>query len=287
MNADGGGKFSGRHRIPSISRHAMGGSALKKCLLFWGMFALILTACREETDFYFYTNQNWKLESALTVDKAVLDLLMGAGGMAIGSNLGIPVPDTILQSENWISLSLDWIVSEYRNQGLDANWRQRSNTYTLSVKGGRFSDMPGVAMGLITLEKVSGTDDQYHLQMQALNLDMGEMEQGIMALPGLGYDRIVTLHAAKIIQSNADEVSGGKAVWHNPGLVDVVFEPANPFPLPILFIFLCLGGISIPISLAVKGLGGSKCPACGRRVRKGQEICPHCGGYLSYAMIDI
>lgn len=84
-----------------------------------------MTGCCEETDLYFYTDQSWKVETALTVDEAIMDLAMGVGGTVVGSEFGIPIPNSLLESENWIGLSLDYIVAEYRNQGLEAKWREK------------------------------------------------------------------------------------------------------------------------------------------------------------------
>lgn len=292
MNTDDEGNSARLYPIPPLSDHGRGGNAIKNYMLFLGVFALILTGCREETDIYFYTNQTWKLESALTVDKALVDLFMGVGGMAIGSELGVSIPSNLLQSDNWINLSYDWIVNQYRAQGLDARWRQSSNTYIIIVKGADYGQVPGVSTGMIILEPVAGTDDQYHLQMQALNIaDMGELGEmnDQLSMLGFGYERAVTLHAGKIILSNADEVRGGMAIWRNPGLVDVTFEPARPFSTPILFTFLCMGSVIGTITLAVKakGFGGVQCPNCGKRARKGQEICPDCGGYLGSGVFDV
>lgn len=254
---------------------------MRKFLLVLGIFSLFLAGCREETDLYFYTNQKWKVESALTVDQAILDLFIGVGGMVVGSELGVPIPDSMLESENWIGLSLDWIVTEYQNQGLDARWRKNSNTYTLTVKGEQFAVLSGVSTGLITLVPVLGTDGQYHLQMETL--DLGDMDSELSTF-GLGYERVITLHAGRIVQSNADEVRGGTAIWHNPSLAEAVFEPSNPFPLQILFTFLCFGSIIETITLASRRFSGNSCPTCGRRVRKGQEICSNCGGYVGISM---
>lgn len=274
----------------TINRHGTGGVQWRRYFLLLGVFSLILSACREETDLYFYTNRSWKVESALTVDKALIDLFMGVGGMTLGSELGIPIPSSVLQSDNWISLAYDWMVNMYRNMGLDARWRQRSNTYILTVKGDDFNHLPGVREQLIILEPVAGTDGQYHLYMETLALggnmgDLGELQEinQQLSMFGFGYERVVILHAGRIIRSNADEVQGGRAVWRNPATVDVVFVPASPFPTPLVITFTCLLSVIGVISLALRGrFGGSKCPTCGSRVRKGQDICTNCGGYIDY-----
>lgn len=250
---------------------------MKKYIIALGLLSLLLTGCREETDLYFYTNHSWKVETALTVDKAIMDLAMGVGGAVVGSELGVPIPDSLLESENWIELSLDFIVTEYQNQGLNARWRKNSNTYTLTVKGDGYSNVPGVSMGAIIFEPVSGAKDQYHFRMESP--EMGELDD--LDLIGLRYDRVVTLHAGKIIQSNADEVRGSTAIWRNPGVVDAVFVPANPFPVQLVFTFLCLGSMIATIALGLRKFsGGVRCPNCGKRASKGQDICPNCGGYV-------
>lgn len=96
----------------------------------------------------------------------------------------------------------------------------------MTVKGDQFAVLPGVPMWLITFEPISGKDGQYHLQMEAL--DMGDMNSELSTF-GLGYELVITLHAGRIVQSNADEVRGGTAIWHNPSLTEAVFEPSNPF----------------------------------------------------------
>ncbi len=251
---------------------------MQKRLIILALLSLILTGCREETDLYFYTDQRWKVETALTVDEAIMDLAMGVGGAVVGSEFGVPIPDSLLESENWVSLSLDYIVAEYKNQGLEAKWRKSSNTYTLTVEGERYSNMPGASLGAIILEPVSGTEDQYYFRMETP--DMGDLND--LALPGLRYDRVITLHTGRIIQSNADEVNGSTAIWRNPsGVVDAVFVPASPFPVGFAFTVLCFGSMIGAISLGFsKFSGGLKCPNCGKRVSKGLDICPNCGGYV-------
>ncbi|MBK6647473.1 MAG: zinc ribbon domain-containing protein [Anaerolineales bacterium] len=252
---------------------------MQKRLIILTLLSLIMTGCREETDLYFYTDQSWKVETALTVDEAIMDLAMGVGGAAVGSEFGVPIPGSLLESENWIGLSLDYIVAEYKNQGLEAKWRKSTNTYTLTVEGERYSNMPGASLGAIILEPLSGTEDQYHFRMETP--DMGDLND--LALPGLRYDRVITLHAGRIIQSNAYEVNGGTAIWRNPsGEVDAVFVPASPFPAGLVFTILCLGSMIGAISLGFNKFSGSvKCPNCGKRVRNGLEFCSHCGGYVS------
>ncbi|MBI5823894.1 MAG: hypothetical protein HZB18_07705 [Chloroflexi bacterium] len=251
---------------------------MQKRLIILALLSLILTGCREETDLYFYTDQSWKLETALTVDEAIMDLAMGVGGAVVGSELGVPIPDSLLESENWIGLSLDYIVAEYRNQGLVAKWRRSSNTYKLTVEGEGYSNMPGVSLGAILLEPVAGTEDQYHFRMETS--DMGDLNN--FALPGLRYDRVITLRVGRIIQSNADEVNGSTAVWRNKDVVDAVFVPASPFPAGLIFTLLCVGSMIGAISLGFnKFSGGVKCQNCGKRAHKGQEICSNCGEFLS------
>lgn len=270
MDTDDDGSDPGRHSSPGK------GNRIKK-LLILGFFCLFLAACREETDLYFYTDQSWKVQSALTVDRAIVDMMLGTGGMAVGSELGVSVPASMLESDNWIGLSYDWIVAEFRNQGLDAEWTQRSNTYLLTVKGERFTHLPALSEGLILLEPVPGMGNRYHLQMEPI--DIGEMDQQL-AMFGLVYERGLTLHAGRIIDSNATEVRGGRAIWRNPGLVDIIFEPASPFPAPVVLTLLC--GVSLigTIALAGRKLGGKPCPSCGKRVHKGSETCPNCGRYV-------
>lgn len=90
---------------------------MRKFLLVLGIFSLFLAGCREETDLYFYTNQKWKVESALTVDQAILDLFMGVGEMVVGSEIGVPIPDSMLDSENWIGSSPNIRIRDWMHAG--------------------------------------------------------------------------------------------------------------------------------------------------------------------------
>lgn len=287
MNADDGdGYVRSLHSALVTANRVIERAKWKRILLFLGVSSLILASCREATNLYFYTNQTWTVESALTVDKAFIDLFMGVGGAAVGSELGIPIPGSILQSDNWIGLSYDWMVGNYRNMGLDADWRQRSNTYILTIKGGDFSSLPGVRERLIVLEPVA--DGQYHLHMETLTLggemgDLGEFKamSDQLSMFGFGYERVVTLHAGRIVSSNADEVRGGKAIWRNPTTVDVTFVPASPFPTPLVISVTCLLSLVGTAFLAMKGkIGGTKCPTCGKHAPSGQDVCSNCGEYM-------
>jgi hypothetical protein len=253
--------------------------------------AFTLTACREQTDYFFYANGSWRFKNELTVDKALIDLGLGFGGLALGEQFGIDLPDSALDSGNWIELTYGLMTDELKRQGYEARWANAGETYIIQIEGRDYDQFRSLGGGFLSLEALG--DGSYHLRIDVSGLmtQFGVPEMPVTGLEGLfTYEREVNLHARKIISSNADQVRGGTATWRGMKNVDVVFVPLSPFSLD--GILPAVGGllaltvvISIAVSLARRG---APCPECGKRVRKGQEICPNCGGYMaSYNMTDV
>jgi len=250
--------------------------------------AFLLTACREQSDYYFYDDGSWRFKDMLTIDKALIDLGLSIGSQAFGEEFGIEIPDSALDSGNWIELAYSMMTNELNRQGYKAHWANRGKTYIIQVEGHNHAQFRSLGRNSVVLEILD--NGSYHLSINVSGL-MTQFDIPEFSEPGglFTYEREVTLHTRKIISSNADEVHGGIATWRGMKNVEAVFLPLSPFSASGLVyaaggLLVMVVVISIAVSLARRG---SLCPECGKRLRKGQEICPHCGAYAaSYGTPD-
>jgi len=248
------------------------------------LFAFLLTACREQSDYYFYDDGSWRVKDALTIDKALLDIGLGLGGQILGEEFGIELPNSALDSGHWIELAYGLMTDELKRQGYDASWANNGQTYTIQIEGYNYPQFCLLGRGLFVIDPMG--DGSYHLYMDVNGMvaQFGIPEMALSGLSGMfDYEREVHLHARKIISSNADEVHGGRATWYGIRNLDVIFIPLSHFSLDgLLFVVAGLFVLTAVISTVVSVVRrGSPCPECGKRVRKGQEICPYCGAYMA------
>ena len=252
----------------------------KRILFLTILFSLMLTACQEKIDLYFQPKERWRADMDLTIDKAILDMLLEFGGSTLFEEFGLPsLPSAALESESWIEIGLNMFVSEWEKHGIEADWSQASNTYRIRLRGENHAQFTSAFYEAIHLSLVENNPETYLLTG---TFGPPADELTTLALGFLEYDQIITIHAGRILECNGCEIQGGKAIWHNPqGEIRATFTPARP-SLPWQILLLCIIAPLIigAIVVIAKRSGGQPCPSCGHRVRKGQEICSNCGSYV-------
>jgi hypothetical protein len=257
------------------------GQTIKKALFILAILSLLLTACSQKVDLYFESDQRWRAEIAFTVDQAMLDLIMQFGGMAIAEELNLPdLPSSILESETWIGLALDKLAREWENNGIETRWTRAGNTYTIFLRGEGYAQLQSVTFDAVMVMPVADSPETYQLTG---NFGFPNDDFSILATGLFGYESIVSVHAGHILDCNGCEINGGTAAWRNPGTVQVTFTPSRPFSFPWQILLGILGMMVVIgiVVFVVSRASGVACPQCGRRVRKGQDICQNCGAYVT------
>ncbi len=253
---------------------------MKKVVFVLAILSLWLTACSEKVDLYFEADQRWRADMSLTVDEAIMDLLMQLGGAGLAEEFGLPdLPSSALESETWIGLSLDTLTREWQNMGMDSRWHKAGNTYFVFLGGEGYHQLQSALFEAITLTQISDSPETWQLTG---NFGIPDDDLAILTSGLLDYENIVSIHIGEILDCNACEIEGGTATWCNPGSIVITFTPRRSFNFPWQ-ILLAVLGVLIVIALIVFTASrstGVRCPECGRRVRNGQEICPNCGGVV-------
>jgi hypothetical protein len=253
---------------------------MKKAVFILVVLSLLLSACSQKVDLYFESDQRWRAELALTVDQAVLDTIMQFGGMGLTEGLDLPeLPSSILESDTWIGMALDMLVREWENDGIQSHWTQAGNTYTIFLNGEGYAQLQSALFDAITVVKVDDSPETYQF---TYSFGVPDEDLAVLATGLLEYENIVSVHAGHILDCNGCEISGGVATWRNPGTVQVTFTPSPSFSFPwqILLVILGLLVVIAIVVFAVSRASGATCPQCGKRIRKGQDVCPNCGGFV-------
>jgi hypothetical protein len=253
---------------------------MKKVVFVLAILSLFLTACSEKVDLYFESDQHWRADMSLTVDEAAMDLLMQFGVAGLTEELGLPeLPSSALESETWIGLSLDMLTREWQNMGMDARWNKAGNTYAIFLGGEGYYQLQSALFEAITLTQISASPETWQL-MGAFGVPDDDL--AILSAGLLDYENTISIHTGEILDCNACEINKGIATWRNPGSIQVTFTPRRSFNFPWQILLAILGFLIVVavIAFIASRASGVKCPECGRRVRKGQEVCPHCGGAM-------
>lgn len=270
--------------VPRGLVHSDGKPTMKKVITVLAILSLWLTACSENSDLYFETDQRWRADMSLTVDEAILDLLMQLGGAGLSEEFGLPdLPSSAFESETWIGLSLDMLTREWQNMGMDARWNKAGNTYAIFLKGEGYTQLQSALFEAVTLTQVSDSPETWQLMG---SFGIPDDDLAILTSGLLDYENTISIHAGQILDCNACEINEGTATWRNPGTLQVTFTPRRPFNFPWQVLLAILGllvVIAVIVFIASRA-SGVKCPQCGRRVRKGVDVCPNCGGVVG--MLD-
>jgi hypothetical protein len=91
----------------------------------------------------------------------------------------------------------------------------------------------------------------------------------------------VEIETGKIIDSNADQIMGRTAIWHNPQQLEITFKPKARINIlvclvPLLLLVFVGAGIFLIKS------GKARCPSCGTKNSKNSYTCKNCGADLNY-----
>mgnify|MGYP000221112749 CR=1 FL=1 len=223
--------------------------------------ALILSACSQSADIYFYSDESWKVSSRITFDRVDLQVIKLLDEQL--KELNLPVSTD--QIAGGLSESgLEMLRSQYASVGIDLRVSGVGSSRALTARGKTLDQFNRLLPGVMTVTQES--EDRYRLQ--------AEFTEG-MILTSAVYHLNINLHAGKIYSSDAVRQSGGSAQWINPPRIDATFAPITEFPWGIL-LGVCAAGLLAAVPFAAL-YGKQKCPNCGRRVSKKAEYCPNCG----------
>ena len=249
---------------------------MKKYLLFIFLALFLLTGCRQQTDLYFEKDSRWQMRTVFDVDPAMMQLLGNFGGQAIAEEFGLSA-DALGDSDDWMSMALDLMMAEYQRAGIEAAWTRSTETYTIRMSGTSYDQLEAVLPG-IALTRVNQSPETYNM---TINLGFSAAELSVMTGGLVQFENTFVIHAGRILDCNGCELRGTTATWRNPATMQVTFSPGVGLPT---WVFLLCGGLLVLglIIFAIARMSQTPCPACGKRVRKGQELCPHCGNFIDF-----
>jgi hypothetical protein len=205
--------------------------------------AFLLTACSTETEVTLYESQEWNVVNTVTFDPALLPQIGVGGDIMPGIGLEIGM-DTGSWSETMLDASLDQIVAEYRAQGMQASWSKRparggETAYKIRLEGTSWHELENVTLAEMKANVVDLGNGQVRF-----SLEIEEMAEG---MEDWGYlvQSSFHLRGGWIVSSNAHEVRGGRATWHNPqGNLTAVVTPAKRFDFTNPWV---IGGIAVVV----------------------------------------
>lgn len=237
---------------------------MKLKYMFVIVFGLVLSACSQTVDVYFYSDESWKVSSRLVLDKLELQAMSWADNQLAGMDFPIETDEL---TAGLTEGGLETLRSQYASMGIDFRWGGFGNTRSFTARGQTLEQFENLVPGAITMTK--DAEDRYHLQ--------ADFTEAMLAA-SMFYHLDITLHAGEIYSSNAVRQRGGSAQWSNPSTIDVVFAPSSLFPwgglLPVCGVGL-LGAVPFFVFANKK-----KCPSCGKRVFRKSGYCAHCGGMM-------
>jgi hypothetical protein len=223
--------------------------------------ALILSACTQTADLYFYPDESWKVTSKMTVDE--FEKYLGNSVDEIFQEMELPLE--LKELAGGLSEGgFETLRSYYANQGIDFRWSSIGNTYSFTTKGRTLEQFDNLVPDVLTITKEE--EDHYHLKADFTDA---------MLIASIFYHLDITLHAGEIYSSNAYRQRGGTAEWRNPSTIDVVFSPSSPIPWGVL-LAVCAGGLLITIPFFIFS-NKKNCPSCGMRVSRKSDHCENCG----------
>jgi len=183
----------------------------------------------------------------------------------------------------WIDRSeleqqLDDAVAEIEAEGADASWSVTEDsetgalTYMVTIKG----------KGYQALSEASGIEVRsvsYHGR-QAVEVVIPDMP---LAQLGIGWQR-VTLHGAKILESDGIEMERGVVSWPSPTDGGYAILTPKGSTIGLLLLLIAMGIAGGIVGLTAIGAGAYIGSRLRRQKKKtaqaaptGPTICPHCG----------
>jgi hypothetical protein len=237
-NKPGGSLFRKKARI---------GSIIIALLIF-------LTACGQKTDLTFYRNQSWKYRTEVRYEERLVNLFGGVITSVVSSDIGVSLP-SVHVSDSMAVLDLLFATAkpDFKAKGINVSFHHARNVYTLGFQGKNFSSFNQLIPQNASI--VNNGSDQYHLSMVFTRLsDMDPSLQEMETYSSALFQNTLTLHTGKIISSNANEVRGGVAVWHNPTQMEAVFTPASSVSPAVLRVIgiLVIPGIAIAVGASAR-----------------------------------
>lgn len=225
-------RIGGRWEVKSTSQFLS--------ILLWLVFPF-LSACSQNVDIYFHPDESWQVKSHLSFSAQEMLLFRGVVQDYLVKITQKAIPSQLLQVDDWPAPALDLLKAYYANQGIEFRWQKLFNSYTMEADGKSLDEFKGLLPSSIAIEKLQ--DDQYHLNINLGNANM---------FASLIYKQSVTLHAQKIIASNAPHQAGGTAIWNNPSEIDVTFVSTSQISFAWLVVLLILVLIITAVAIMIK-----------------------------------
>lgn len=222
--------------------------------------ALLLTGCPTiDMEVTFYGGERWEYSAEFIFTKAAVEMMGGA-----------EAAEDSLRSELAAFPELDVSIRQER--------RDQDVVFHVTTKGEGWETLSDFAFdGRADITRQNG---EIHIQA-SIPPEIGMMLSSL------------TLHGGRVIESNADQVISGRAIWNNPsGTIWVTLTDKRPadgliVPLIVIFGLLVVGGvvvfaylgkrkslakITVPVEIA--------CPQCGTASSSGDKFCQNCGSGL-------
>jgi hypothetical protein len=218
------------------------------------LLALFLAGCAQENELILYQGEAWEFKSSFTYNPDEMPTMGFSFPIVPGLSLDA---GTSLMNPAMTEMIFDELVAHYRQYGFDVSWRKRERfggdiTYTLTAQGVGWHRLADLLDGV-------GPNE---FDLPTPTVQIFEQGDGVVQfiadypadLYGLSYLLVPTtmrLKGSRILQSNAREVQGGTAVWHNPtGTLQATLKPATPQRQLILLV-----GVGIGMLVLVSGGG--------------------------------
>lgn len=252
--------------------------------IFIFFFAFSLTACREQIDLHLKSDQRWRMNISITVDQALMDMFLEFGGNMVTEELGFSVPPSALESENWIGIALDMMISKWEQMGIEADWSQARNNFSIQLAGQTHAQLSAALHDTLQVQTIKKSPETYRVTGNFA----GSMEDlSLYSFGYLDYEQVVNIYGGKIIDCNGCQIERGKATWYNPqGTISATLTPEGKLPLVVFLGLFSVAFLIAIIIVVAKRASGTLCPVCDARVPKGQDVCPQCGTYVDIYNFD-
>jgi hypothetical protein len=249
------------------------------------LLAFFLSACSQQTDLYLRTNQNWELQTRISINFGVLpEIRPEFEGFSLGIDMG---EFSAAGFETTMRLVAEYCESRGFEASVKTGRSKGEKVYRLTVKGQGWDQLNSLARLDPQLLNQAGygqlgsqawsygwtiTDqgnDQVEFTMQTLEDPFGI---------GMLFPTTFRLHGKNIIRSNGMQTGRGAVTWQNPsGQLFAVLTPGSAINLkPVIILLVVCIFIGLVVSL-IRRSGRRRCSSCGRRIPRGQDSCPGCG----------
>jgi hypothetical protein len=235
---------------------------------------LFLAGCEQKIELKFPKEQNWTVKSTADFDR---DVVKGAGeiaGSVVGSELGFSLPGSLFDPKVILPPMMRLYQQAFEQQGMDFKWSYVADKLKFEIGGTSYSQLTkGASPDYLSIVPVGGGNYR-------LTINYASLGEEYNTVQGMVYETELSVTAGKIISSNADKVTGSKAIWYNPTSVEVTFKPGTSANVGMILVALVGIAAVFGIGKALSGGGRITCPSCGAKVGKGTEECPSCGSWL-------